>query len=110
MKCDKINNMVRGWFIGNFEPSFYKTSDFEVSYMRHSKGEYWAPHFHKESVEINYLIRGSMSVQGKLLSAGDLFMFEKGEIADPIFHEDVELIVVKVPSLPNDKYNVEENI
>lgn len=107
MKVDRIDNMFRGWFIGDFEPSIYRTKEFEVSYMRHQKGERWAPHYHRECVEINYLIRGSMTIQGRLLSAGDLFMFDKGEVADPIFHEDVELIVVKTPSIPNDKHIVE---
>ena len=107
MQTYKGSDFIRGWFIGDFEPSIYKTADFEVGYLRHAKGEYWAPHFHKESVEMNYLIRGKMIIQGIELNAGDVFVFEKGEIANPEFLEDCELIVVKVPSLPKDKYNVE---
>jgi hypothetical protein len=56
---------------------------------------------------MNYLIRGKMVIQNVELNAGDVFVFEKGEIANPEFLEDCELIVVKVPSLPKDKYNVE---
>jgi|LauGreDrversion4_2_1035121.scaffolds.fasta_scaffold617702_2 quercetin dioxygenase-like cupin family protein len=107
MIVSKINNFIRGWFIGNFEPSLFKTDNFEVGYLTHKKGEKWPKHYHKESVEINYLIKGKMLIQNKELNSGDLFMFEKGEVADPIFLQDCELIVVKVPSIPNDKYLVE---
>jgi quercetin dioxygenase-like cupin family protein len=106
MIVDKIQDMVRGWFIGDFEPSIYRTDAFEVGYLLHKKGEQWPAHYHKESVEINYLVKGSMTIQGKILSSGDLFILDKGEIADPIFHEDCELVVVKVPSLPKDKHLV----
>lgn len=106
MKKTRIEDYKRGWFIGNFEPSVLKTPAFEVSYMRHSKGEYWAPHFHKESEEYNVLIEGKMSIQGQVLESGDVFVFEKGEIADPVFLEDCKLIVVKVPSILGDKYEI----
>ena len=39
IKMNNIKNMTRGWFIGNFEPSVYKTKDFEVGYLTHNKGE-----------------------------------------------------------------------
>jgi quercetin dioxygenase-like cupin family protein len=106
MIIDKMERMVRGWFIGDFEPSILRTKDFEVAYLRHAKGERWDPHYHAASVEYNYLIRGSMIIQGTTLRAGDIFVLEKGDVADPDFLEDCELICVKVPSLPSDKYKV----
>lgn len=99
--------LVRGWFIGDFTPTVFRTTQFEVGYLRHAKGERWPKHYHKESVEINYLIRGSMTIQSQRLEAGQIFILDKNEIADPEFHEDCELVVVKVPSLPHDKYLVE---
>jgi quercetin dioxygenase-like cupin family protein len=108
MNITKIIDYTRGWFIGNFEPSLLKTSDFEVGLLTHKKDEYWAPHCHKESVEYNVLISGKMVVQGKELNSGDVFVFDKGEVADPIFLEDCTLIVVKVPSIPSDKFEVEK--
>lgn len=100
--------MTRGWFIGNFEPSIYKTEKFEVGYLTHKKGEVWKAHYHAICTEFNFLIRGKMIIQGKELNSGDLFIFEPGDVADPVFLEDCELIVVKTPSIPNDKYHVEE--
>jgi hypothetical protein len=106
MNITKIKDYVRGWFIGNFEPSILKTSDFEVGLLTHKKDEYWAPHFHKDSVEYNVLISGKMIVRGKELNSGDVFVFEKEEVADPVFLEDCTLVVVKVPSIPSDKFEV----
>ena len=39
---------------------------------------------------------------------GDVFVFDKGEIADPVFLEDCTLVVVKIPSIPSDKFEVEQ--
>jgi len=106
MRIDKMDRMVRGWFIGDFEPSILRTKDFEVAYLRHAKGEKWDAHYHAESTEYNYLIRGAMVLQGTVLVAGDIFVLEKGEVADPVFLDDCELICVKVPSIPSDKHKV----
>lgn len=106
MNVTKITDYSRGWFIGNFEPSLLKTDQFEVGFLSHKKDEHWAPHYHKESVEYNVLVSGKMVIQGKELNSGDVFVFEKGEIADPIFLEDCKIIVVKVPSIPSDKFEV----
>jgi hypothetical protein len=38
MKVNRIENMKGGWFVGNFEPTAYKTPEFEVSYKVHPKG------------------------------------------------------------------------
>lgn len=106
MKIVKQNYWPGGWFVGNFEPSILKTELFEICFKQHPKGEKWPPHYHKLATEYNYLLHGKMCVQNEILNAGDVFVIEKNEIADPTFLEDCELIVVKVPSVLNDKYNV----
>lgn len=108
MNIRKIDEMYRGWFIGNFEPSILKTADFEVALLSHYKGENWPKHYHKEADEVNVLLSGSMSVNGIELVPGDILHVEKNEIVDPIFHEDVKLICVKFPSVPGDKYEVKK--
>jgi len=104
MRIDNINNMVGGWFIGDFEPSVFKTEDFEVCYKQHPKGEKWDNHYHKVATEINYLIRGEMTINGDLFKRGDIFVIEPNDTAKPEFISDCELIVVKTPSVKNDKY------
>jgi len=104
MKIDKIQDMVGGWFVGNFEPTAYKTDQFEVSYKLHFQGEIYPKHYHTKVTEINYLIEGSMIVHGQKLESGDIFTFHPYEIADPEFLTDCKIICVKTPS-SNDKVN-----
>lgn len=99
--------MKGGWFIGNFDPSVFRTPDFEIGYKFHSKGEIWDVHYHKRAVEITYIIKGKMKIQNKLLTSGDIFTIFPGEIADPVFLEDCEVIIVKMPSVIGDKHIVE---
>jgi quercetin dioxygenase-like cupin family protein len=115
MIVKKIDEMFRGWFIGDFEPSIHRTKEFEVGYLLHKKGEVWKAHYHAVGTEVNYLIRGKMilrnvefenKMQDLELNTGDLFVLYSNEIADPIFLEDCEFIVVKFPSLPGDKHFV----
>lgn len=104
MKKNNINNMVGGWFIGDFEPSVFKTKDFEVCYKKHPKGEQWDTHYHKVATEINYMIKGKMTINGETYKKGDIFVIEPNETAEPNFITDCELIVVKTPSVKKDKY------
>lgn len=99
----KMDTMSRGWFIGDFFPSVLRTENFEVGYLKHNKGEKWDIHYHKIITEYNYLISGEMRVNGKLIVAGDIFIFRPGVVADPEFLQDCEIICVKTPSLPKDK-------
>ena len=105
MKISRIEDYVGGWFVGNFEPTAYKTDQFEVSYKLHPKGQEWDIHYHSTVTEINAVVRGKMILQGKELKTGDVFILEPYEIADPEFLEDTEIICVKTPSV-NDKISV----
>ena len=102
MKIHRQTEWFKGWFIGNFEPSAFKTDAFEVCMKKHPKGEKWPKHYHKIITEINYLIRGKMTIQNTTFEAGDVFILEPYDVADPDFLEDCELIVVKVPYVKGD--------
>lgn len=106
MEIRRIEEFTRGWFIGNFDPSILKTDKFEVGLLSHKAGEVWPKHYHKVATEYNVLISGKMIIQGKELVSGDVFVFNPGDIADPIFLEDCSVLVVKVPSIIGDKYEV----
>ena len=106
MKIQKINAMWRGWFIGDFEPTALKTKDFEVGLLTHKKGEFWRAHYHKIATEINVLVSGSMTISGKDIFPGDIFVLEPHEIAEPLFHEDCVIVCIKTPSIPGDKYEI----
>jgi quercetin dioxygenase-like cupin family protein len=92
-----------GWFIGDFEPSVLRTPDFEVALATHKKGDIWPKHYHSIATEYNLLISGKMFLCGETINEGEIFILEKGEVADPQFLEDCKVLVVKTPSLPYDK-------
>jgi quercetin dioxygenase-like cupin family protein len=102
----KLTDFWRGWFIGNFEPSVFKTEDFEIGLLLHEKGEVWPTHYHKIATEYNLLLEGSMTICGQDVNPGEIFIIEPGEIAKPTFHKDCKILCVKAPSLPKDKYIV----
>lgn len=103
MKLFDPTQMKGGWYIGNFEPSAFKTAAFEVSVMQHTQGEFWPLHYHEQCDEINYLLEGKMLMHDTLLEAPAIFVLERGEIANPEFLTDCKLVVVKTPSVPGDK-------
>lgn len=104
MELFKKDDMIGGWFMGDFEPTAYRTSACEVCYKVHKKGEEWPTHYHKLGTEINLLVRGRMKIHGVILEGGDIFVIKPYEVADPEFLEDCEVVVVKTPSIPGDKY------
>jgi hypothetical protein len=104
MKIEKFDKFKGGWYVGNFEPSAFKTEDFEVCYKIHKMGEKWDKHYHKVSTEINFLIDGEMIIQDKKIVSGDVFTIYPYEIADPEFITDCKLIIIKTPSNINDKF------
>ena len=111
MIFDKILKFTKGWFIGDFEPSILKTNLFEVGLLTRYKGQDDPPHYHAIATEYNVVVSGSMTINGNFLEKGDVFIIEKNETTKSIFHEDTTLLVVKVPSVPSDKYEVfDENI
>ena len=103
VKVSELSDMHRGWFIGDFEPNVFRTKNFEVGYLKHSKGEKWDYHYHAKSKEINYLAKGSLKINGKEIHIGQVFVFEPYSVSVPEFLEDCEIVCVKVPSLPDDK-------
>jgi len=107
MKITEGKKFKNGWYIGAFEPSILNTKDFEVSHQFHKKGFVSTPHYHKISNEYNYIVNGSVLVNHQHhLKRGDTFIYEPNEISDVEFLEDTDMIVVRVPSAPGDKYEV----
>jgi quercetin dioxygenase-like cupin family protein len=104
MEITKIEDYKGGWYIGSFMPAAFYSKEFEVGFKLHKQGEKWDTHYHKLGTEINYLLRGEMTIQEKKLTTGDIFIIYPYEIADPEFLTDCEVFIVKTPSNTNDKY------
>jgi hypothetical protein len=107
MNVSNINDYVKGWFVGDFNPSLFKNPFFEIGHHKHKRGEETFPHFHKVTTELNYIVRGELIASGKHLKEGDMWTYEKNEVSAVEFLTDVELIVIRWPSIPSDKYEAD---
>jgi len=103
MNLFKYNDMIGGWFVGDFSPTAFRTKDCEVSFKIHYKGEQWGAHYHTKVTEINLITEGKMILQDKELKGGDIFVLAPYEIADPVFLTDCSIVCVKLPSSGDDK-------
>ncbi|WP_374487347.1 cupin domain-containing protein [Zoogloea sp.] len=107
MKTAKLEDMFKGWFVGNFEPSAHKTDSCEVAVKSYKAGEKEASHFHKVATEITLVLSGRVLMCGKEWSAGDVIVLEPGEVTDFEALTDAVNVVVKTPGASNDKYVVD---
>ena len=104
IKKNRLENMTRGWCIGDFEPSILKTDAFEVGYLKHPKDQVWPAHLHKEVDEYNILIKGRLTINNETIEQGEIFVVPKGMLTSAKFLENCEIVCIKVKSNTKDKY------
>ena len=105
MKQFKLDDMIGGWFAGNFDPTLYKTGDFEVAVKHYKKGDFEEKHYHKIATEFTVIVYGEVEMNNIKYKAGDIIQIEPGEATDFVVLSDVAITtVLKVPSVAKDKY------
>lgn len=105
MKIARIDEMTKGWFIGNFEPSLLKTNAVEVALKKYKKGDYEKAHYHKIATEFTVIVSGKVRMNGKEYIEGDIIVIEPNDSTDFEALEDNTVnVVVKIPGANNDKY------
>ena len=108
MKTANLKQMVKGWFIGNFQPTLYATNDVEVAVKHYKAGDAEGAHYHKIATEFTVIISGEVRMNGVSYHTGDIIVMEPGDITDFKAVTDAVNVVVKIPGANNDKYIVEE--
>jgi len=104
MRRAHLNDMVKGWFVGDFAPTMIRTSDFEVAVKEYRSGEYEARHHHKVATELTVIVSGRVRMNGVEYIKGDIIAIEPNEATDFEALEDTITAVVKCPCAVNDKY------
>lgn len=104
MKKINLSSFFRGWLVGNFEPSLFKSKDIEVAIQDYMAGHTEPKHFHKVATEITVMVVGEAMFNDEKLHEGEGMIIMPGE--SNIFHAltDCKALVIKFPSLPEDKY------
>ncbi len=109
METFNINNFTKGWIIGNFEPTLLKTDDFEVSIKRYSAGDYEKSHHHKVATEFTVIVEGVVEMNNITYIKNDIIKVTPNESTDFECLTDVITVVIKTPSVNNDKYINEQD-
>lgn len=105
MNTARLDEMVRGWFVGDFQPAAFSTQSAEVGYKTYEADDYEPRHHHKVATEITLLVSGIVEMNGKRYSAGDIIVLAPGDATDFRALTAAATVVVKVPAARNDKYS-----
>lgn len=104
MHTFKLDDMVRGWFVGDFTPTALATQAAEVGVKQYGAGASEARHYHKVATEITLIQSGRVLMNGKEYRGGDIVVIPPMESSDFVVLEDTVTVVVKVPGAVDDKY------
>ena len=105
MKTAKLENMIKGWFVGNFQPTLCATNDVEVGVKHYKKGDREQKHYHLIATEYTVIISGRVKMNGVEYGPGDIVVMEPGEATDfECLQDGTVNVVVKLPGANNDKY------
>lgn len=99
-----LNQFIRGWLVGDFTPSLFKSKNIEIGIKKYSTGDKELEHIHKIITEYTIIISGKFKMNKKILNENDIAIIEPGEPVDFECLESGSNLIIKTPSIPNDKY------
>jgi hypothetical protein len=99
-----LSDMIGGWFIGNFEPSLFKTNEVEVAVKNYKRGDFENSHYHKIATEFTVIINGEVEMNGSIYKSGEIIKITPNIATDFKALTDVTTVVIKLPGASNDKY------
>jgi len=98
-----ISEFAKGWFIGDFEPTMLKTSDFEVGVKFFLKGDTEPLHKQIVATEFTVVVSGEIQMNDKKFVKGQIIRIDPEEPADFLALTDGSLLCLKTPSIPTDR-------
>ena len=104
MRHARLEDMIKGWFVGDFAPTALGTDVCEVAVKSYRAGDREDLHHHKLGTEVTLIISGRVRMMGREWTAGDIIVLEPGEATDFEALTDAMNVVVKTPSAKDDKY------
>jgi len=104
MKHDRLESMIKGWFVGDFAPVALRSAHCEVAIKHCAAGDHEAAHYHAVATELTAIVSGRVRMLGREWGAGDILTIEPGEATDFTALTEVVTVVVKLPSAKDDKF------
>jgi len=99
-----IKDFIKGWVVGDFEPSILKTKDIEIGLKYYKKGQIDEDHYHKIITEYTIIVFGKVKMLNNFYSDGDIIKIIPLQTNKFECIEDACVLVIKNPSITNDKY------
>jgi mannose-6-phosphate isomerase-like protein (cupin superfamily) len=106
MKHHRLDDMVKGWFVGNFTPTAFAADAVEVGVKLYKAGDRESAHYHKVATELTVIVSGRVRMFDREWTANDIITVEPGEPTAFEALEDTVTVVVKLPCVAGDKYLV----
>ena len=103
MDVSHISDFVGGWFIGNFSPTLEANPHMEVCLKRYPAGATEPVHYQVNATEYTLVISGRCRIGAIEVGPDEIVRIPPGEAAGFVALEDVVLVAVKTPSIPDDK-------
>jgi quercetin dioxygenase-like cupin family protein len=104
----RLDEMTRGWLVGDFEPTAQRSSEVEVAIKHYTAGDTEPRHVHNVATELTAVVSGWVRMDGRLLHAGDILKLSPGEPCDFQAVTDAVVVAVKLPAVNGDKQLVED--
>ena len=104
MNTGRLQDMFKGWFVGDFDPSLLQTDACEVAVKSYKAGDSEELHHHKVATEVTLILSGRVRMCGREWGEGDIVVLAPGEATAFEALTDAVNVVVKTPGAKNDKY------
>jgi hypothetical protein len=108
MEVEKLERFIKGWIIGDFQPTLFNSKDFEIAIKTYKAGDMEKRHFHKIAKEWTVIVEGKVKMNDLEYVKGDIIIISPGETTDFLALEETVTVVVKIPSVSDDKFIVEK--
>jgi quercetin dioxygenase-like cupin family protein len=102
-----LDKFIKGWLVGDFEPSLIKSKDIEVGIKFYKKGDIESNHYHKIATEYTVVVSGVVKMMDTIFRQGDIAIVQPNVCNQFECIENACVVVFKTPSVVGDKYIVE---
>ncbi|MCG8652816.1 MAG: hypothetical protein MI861_23455 [Pirellulales bacterium] len=99
-----LSDFVGGWLTGDFSPALVRQSTVEVAVKQFAAGQGEASHHHRVATEYTVVASGRVRMLGRQYQAGEIVQIDPGVSTDFLAEEDSIIVVLKFPSVTDDKY------
>lgn len=99
-----VNEYIKGWLVGNFEPSLINSKDIEVGLKYYKKGDKESSHVHKIITEYTIVVSGKIKMNDEVYIEKDIVTILPNVPTNFESLEDSITLVIKTPSIPSDKH------